>query len=175
MIGGQNVNNCIKSNSGCIQSENGTLLFKSEEIEKRWIEYISELYEDDTRGEAMQFNECEGPEITADEVEGARKRMRDKKTADIDGITTEVLKALDDTSLKILTKLCNKIDSTGHISNDMKNSIFVTLPKKQRATVCTDFRTISLMNHVMKLLLRIILDRIKAKGGRRNGRNSIWF
>ena len=33
--------------------------------------------------------------------------MRDEKEAGIDGITTEVLKALDCTSLKILTKLCN--------------------------------------------------------------------
>ena len=126
-------------------------MFESEEIEKRWIEYISELYADDMCGEPMKFNEFEGPEITADEVERARKRMRDKKTAGIDGITTEVLKALDDTSLKILTKLCNKIYSTGHIPNDMKNSIFFTLPKKQRATVCIDFRTISLMSHVTKL------------------------
>ena len=90
-----------------------TLLFESEEIEKRWIEYISELYVDDMCGEPMKFNEFEGPEITADEVERARKRMRDKETAGIDGITSEVLKALDDTSLKILTKLCNKIYSTG--------------------------------------------------------------
>ena len=78
----------------------------------------------------------------------------------MDGITTEVLKALDSTSLKILTKLCNKIYLTGHIPDDMKNSIFVTLPKRQRPTVCIDFRTISLISHVMKLLLRIILDHI---------------
>ena len=111
----------------------------------------------------MKFNECEGPEITADVVERTRKRMRDKKTAGIDDITTEVLKALDGTPLEIVTKLCNKIYSTGHIPDDMKNSIFVTLPKKQRAIVCTDFRTISLMSHVMKLLLRITLDRIEQK------------
>ena len=50
--------------------------------------------------------------------------MRDKKTASINGITTEILKALDGTSLKISTKLCSKIYSTGHIPNDTKNSIF---------------------------------------------------
>ena len=138
------------------------LLFESEEIEKRLTEYISEMHKDHTRGGAMKLNKCEGPEITADEVERVRKRMRDKKTSGIDGITTEVLKALDGT-LKILTKLCNKIYSTGHIPNDMTNSIFATPPKKQRATVCTDFRTISLMSHVIKLLLRIILDCIEQK------------
>ena len=85
----------VKSNSGCIQSKNGTPLFESEEIEKStWIGYISELYKDDTCIEAMKFNECEGPETTADEVERGRKSMKDKKTAGIDGITAEVLKAL---------------------------------------------------------------------------------
>ena len=43
-----------------MQSKNGIPLFEGEEIEKRWIEYISELYEDDTRGAAMTLTECEG-------------------------------------------------------------------------------------------------------------------
>ena len=43
--------------------------------------------------EAMKFNEREKPEITAYEAERRRKRIYDKKTADIDGITTEFLKS----------------------------------------------------------------------------------
>ena len=89
------------------------------------------LYEDDARGEAMKFNEFEGPEITADEVERGRKRMRDKKTAGIDGITTEVLKALDGTSLKILMKLCNKIYSTGHIPDDIRIRFWSLYPRSR--------------------------------------------
>ena len=60
--------------------------------------------------------------------------------------------------MKILTDLFNKIYKTGYIPNDLTQSIFITIPKKPKALKCSDFRTISLMNHVMKALLKIILD-----------------
>ena len=47
-----------------------------------------------------------------------------------------------------------------HIPEDLRTSIFVLLPKKPRATDCSDFRTISLMCHVLKLLLIIIQKRM---------------
>ena len=64
---------------------------------------------------------------------------------------------LNTTSLKILTDLFNKIYKTGYIPNDLAQSIFITIPKKPKALECSDFRTISLMSHVMKALLKIIL------------------
>ena len=39
----------------------------------------------------------------------------------------------------------------------MAQSIFITIPKKSKALECSNFRTISLMSHVMKAL-KIILD-----------------
>ena len=39
---------------------------------------------------------------------------------------------------------------------EMKHSVFITLPKKPKAMICTEYRTISLMSHVTKLLLKII-------------------
>ena len=49
------------------------------------------------------------------------------------------------------------------IPTEMKHSVFVTLPKKSKAMICTEFRTISLMSHVTKLLLKIIQQRIANK------------
>ena len=45
----------------------------------------------------------------------------------------------------------------------MKQSIFVPIPKKPKAQNCTEYRTISLISHVTKLLLKIIQVRITAK------------
>ena len=45
----------------------------------------------------------------------------------------------------------------------MAQSIFITIPKKPKALECSDFRTISLMSHVMKVLLKIILARNEKK------------
>ena len=45
------------------------------------------------------------------------------------------------------------------IPKDMKQSVLVKLPKKPKAVECTDYRTICLMSHVTKILLRIIMNR----------------
>ena len=45
----------------------------------------------------------------------------------------------------------------------MKQPIFVPIPKKPKAQNCTEYRTINLMSHVTKLLLKIIQVRITAK------------
>ena len=66
-------------------------------------------------------------------------------------------------SSKNLTDLFNKNYKTGHIPNNQAQSIFITIPKKPKAIECSDFRTISLMSHVMKALLKIILARDEKK------------
>ena len=40
---------------------------------------------------------------------------------------------------------------------------YITIPKKPKVLECFDFRTISLMSHGMKDLLKIILDRNEKK------------
>ncbi len=86
-----------------------------------------------------------------------------------------MLKALEKESLETLTEMCNNIYNTGHIPEDFRQSIFVTIPKKVKALDCTDFRTISLMSHVVKMLLRIILERIKNKINREVGKEQCGF
>ena len=49
------------------------------------------------------------------------------------------------------------------ILTEMKHSVFITLPKKPKAIICTEFRTISLMSRVTKLLLKIIPQRMANK------------
>ena len=49
------------------------------------------------------------------------------------------------------------------IPTEIKHSVFITLPKKHKAMICTEFRTISLMSHVTKLLFKIIQQRMANK------------
>ena len=69
--------------------------------------------------------------------------MKDGKASGNDDITTEMLKALDDTGVQKITELCNLIYDTSYIPREMNESIFVRLPKKAKATSCSDFRTLS--------------------------------
>ena len=78
-------------------------------------------------------------------------------------ITSEMIKALDETGVKIIHKLVNDIYKTGVIPTSMNESIFICLPKKPKATMCTEYRTLSLMSHVLKVILKVILLRNKQK------------
>ena len=62
-----------------------------------------------------------------------------------------------------MISLLNDIYDKGTIPGDMLRSIFVTLPKKTAATECENHRTISLMSHLTKIILRILLNRARNK------------
>ena len=57
----------VKTDSGCIKDKDGNLLFKRDEIAKRWTRYIKPLYSDETQSEQEDFESPEGPEILIEE------------------------------------------------------------------------------------------------------------
>ena len=86
--------------------------------------------------------------------------MKDGGATGTDELPAETLKALDEHYIEIITSLCNIIYNSGMIPTEMKHSVFITLPNKPKAMICTEFRTINLMSHVTKLLLEIIQQRM---------------
>ena len=119
------------------------------------MEYITELYED--HGEQMpKFEVTSGASIMKKEIQKALKSMKDGKATGLDELPTEALKVLDIHNIEIITSLSNIIYNSGMIPTEMKHSVFITLPRKPKALIFTEFRTISLMSHVTKLLLKII-------------------
>ena len=118
----------------CIEDNNGDIIMEKDEILSRWSEYIGELYNDDNRGDMPAITaEVESP-ITRREVEHALRGIPKKKSPGPDGITSELNK-----------------------------SIFITLPKVNGTIKCEKHRTISLMSHVTKLVLRIVINRIRGR------------
>ena len=77
----------------CIEDNNGDIIMEKDEILSRWSGNISELYNDDNRGDMPDIAaEVESP-ITRREVEHALRGMPEKKSPGPDGITTEMLVA----------------------------------------------------------------------------------
>ena len=149
-----------KRGSNCIKSKDGKMLFDEDEIKTRWEEYVSELYNDD-RGDPPEIEDDDGEEVLISEIEKAIKDLKSGKASGSDMITSEMIKALDETGVKIIHKLVNDIYKTGVIPTSMNESIFIRLPKKPKATMCTEYRTLSLMSHVLKVILKVILLRNK--------------
>ena len=110
-----------------------------------------------------QFEITPGQSILKEEVEKAMQSMKRGKATGSDDISTEVLGALDDQNIDVITNLCNIIYNSGVTPNDLKQSIFITLLKKSKAQSCTEYITISLMSHITKLLLKVIEQRIVKK------------
>ena len=69
----------------------------------------------------------------------------------------ELLEAIEDYGIDRIATLLNEIYNTGQIPRDISKSIVRALPKKLRATGSEVYRTISLINHTIKTLLRIIM------------------
>ena len=55
------------------------------------------------------------------------------------------------------------IHNQGSYANELNKSIFITLPKVNETIKCEKHRTISLMSHVTKLVLRIVINRIRGR------------
>ena len=100
----------------------------------------------------------DGAPIMKDEVSKAVKSMKKGKAAGPDKITVDMIESLDE--FGILTDFLNAIYDSGEIPSDLSKSIFIVLPKKPGATECESHRTISLMSHITKILLKILMARM---------------
>jgi len=148
----------------CIEDKSGNIIMDQDKILERWYEYISELYNDNSRGELPHIViDTEGTPITQEEVEFALKRMPMKKSPGPDGVITEMLVAAGEDGLIELTSLINMVYNQGCFPEELNKSIFITLPKVSGTAKCEKHRTISLMSHITKLVLRVVMNRVRGR------------
>ncbi|XP_060533802.1 craniofacial development protein 2-like [Cylas formicarius] len=106
---------------------------------------------------------AEEPSILKTEVEYAIKQLKANKSPGPDEILPEILKLISEENIDLLVALYNRIYETGKIPQEWLESIFIPLAKKTNPKDCGDFRLISLMSHALKVLLKIIHNRISSK------------
>ena len=63
--------------------------------------------------------------------------------------------------IDILTAICNKIWKTGEWPTTWTQSLVITLPKKGNLQLCQNYKTINLISHPSKVMLKIILNRLQ--------------
>ena len=116
---------------GCIKSKDEKILFETEKILARWTEYVEELFYESRPDNPVQIG-LRGPEIIKSEVENCLKQMASGKAPGIDSISSEALQALDESGIETLTELCNEMYSASYVPADLRTSVFIVLPKKNR-------------------------------------------
>ena len=62
-----------------------------------------------------------------------------------------------------MIQICQEIYRTGMWPDDFLQTILIPLKKKANAVRCEEYRTISLLTHASKVLLRVLTRRLQAK------------
>ena len=155
-----------QSRSTTIEDKEGKCLTEEQEIMKRWTQYCSELYNHNVTGNPNILNvsppsNTEKFPILREEVEAAVKSLKKGKSAGVDNIPAELLQAGGDPTIDMLLTICNKIWQTGEWPTPWTQSLVITLPKKGNLRQCQNYRTISLISHPSKVMLKILLNRLK--------------
>ena len=89
-------------------------------------------------------------------VKWALRSITMNKASGGDGILVERLQILKDDAMKVLHSVCQQIWKTQQWPQDWKMSVFIPDPKKGNAKECSNYRTIALISHVSKLMLKIL-------------------
>ena len=98
--------------------------------------------------------------ILREEAEAAVKSLTPGKSAGVDNIPAELLQAGGETMIDVLLNICNKIWQTGEWPTPWTQSLVITLPKKGNLLKCQNYRTVSLISHAIKVMLKILLNRL---------------
>ena len=78
------------------------------------------------------------------------------KTSGGDGIPVELFQILKDDAVKVLHSICQQIWKTQQRPQNWKRSVFIPITKKGNAKGCSSYRTIELISHASKVMLKIL-------------------
>ena len=83
------------------------------------------------------------------------------KASGSDRIPVELFQILKDDAVKVLHSICQQIWKTQQWPQDWKRSVFTPIPKKGNAKECSNYRTIALISHASKVVLKILQARLQ--------------
>ena len=78
-----------------------------------------------------------------------------------DGIPVELFQILQDDAVKVPHSIRQQIWKTQQWPQDWKRSVFIPIPKKGNAKEGSNYRTIALISHASKVMLKILQARLQ--------------
>ena len=101
------------------------------------------------------------PDILGCEVKWALEIITMNKTSGGDGIPIELSQILKDDAVKVMHAICQQIWKTQQWPQDWKTSVFILIPKKGNPKERLNYRTIALISHASKVMLKILQARLQ--------------
>ena len=150
-----------------IRDEKGKMLTEKSDILDRWKQHCEKLFNDCQSGiqtgNGNDKSEDAEPPPLRSEFEKALKELPNGKSPGVDQIPAELIKASGEEGVSVMHRLCCRIWNSKQWPEDWRRAVLVTLPKKGDFLNCNNYRTISLISHASKLLLKIIGKRLEQK------------
>ena len=101
------------------------------------------------------------PDILECEVKWALGSITSNKVNGGDWIPAELFQILKDDAVKVLHSMCQQIWKTQQWPQDWKRLVFIPILKKGNAKECSNYRTIALISHASKIMLKILQARLQ--------------
>ena len=137
-------------------------LTEAQDIKKRWQEYTElykkDLHDPDNHDGVITHLE---PDILECEVKWFLGSITTNKASGGDGIPIELFQILKDDAVKVLHSIRQQICKTQQWPPDWKRSVFISVSKKGNAKECSNYRTIALISHTSKVMLKILQARLQ--------------
>ena len=95
------------------------------------------------------------------EVKWALGSITTNKASGGDGIPVELFQILKGDAVKVLHSICQQIWKTQQWPQDWKGQFSFQIPKKDNAKECSNYRTIVLLSHASKVMLKILQARLQ--------------
>ena len=101
------------------------------------------------------------PHILKCEVKWALESITTNKASGGDGVPVELFQILKDDAVNVLHSICQQIWKTQQWPQDWKRSVFIAIPRKGNAKECSNYRTIALISHASKIMLKVLQARLQ--------------
>lgn len=162
-----------KKETYALRNKEGIVIHNRDEILTIVEEFYTDLYESKTKPERENDNKTtekiqnvgseEQPDITMEEVQATIKDMKTNKATGDDDISIDMIREGGENLLSKITKLLNICLKEAEIPKAWKNANVILLYKKGENTKLDNYRPISLLSHIYKLLTKIINNRLVRK------------
>ena len=146
---------------GMMKDRNSKDLTEAEEMKRR--QEYTELYQKglndwDNHNDVVTHRELDFWEC---EVKWALGNITIDKASRGDGIPAVLFQILKDDAVKVLDSRCQQIWKIQQWPQDWKRSVFIPVPNKGSAKDCSNCRTVVLISHARKVMLKILQVRLQ--------------
>ena len=132
---------------------------KKEALRQYWQEIFKIQPEDN-----INFDQENPPiaPVKAEEVKARISNLKKKKSPGASKINAQILQHLTPNFIEQITNIFNACISTGHMPKAFKEAIIVLIPKgKGDTTNLSNYRPISLLENIEKIIERIINEKLQ--------------